>query len=547
MPPIYAAISARFSSENQRDASLDDQERLCRRLCENEGWNVYKVYADRAMSGSSDRRPGYQAMLVDARAGKFQVLVAEGIDRLSRDQADIATLHKQLRFLGIKIVTVSEGEINTMHIGLKGTMNAMYIEDLAQKTHRGLEGVALAGRNPGGRAYGYRKVRRLDHDGDEVRGLLEKVPEHEAVVIRIFTEFAAGLSPIAIARRLNADEIPGPTGKGWRGSTIRGHADRKTGILRNQRYVGQLCWNKQRYVKDPITGNRLARPRDPGDEVLVDAPTLRIIPQDLWDAVQTKLNSVRASAKSQAQQKDRFWTKRRPKHLFTGMVFCGVCGSVLESLGKDYLGCRAAKDHKGCQNSKTIRRSMVEDVVLDGLKSRLMAPDLVASFMRQFTVELNRQHAVRDQAKTGAEAELKRVERKLKGLFDAIADGLRATGLQAQLSELEAKQADLKRQIENAPTPQPRLHPRLADVYREMVADLHAALADPGHRTEAAQILRGLVDRIAVKPSGQGHEVELTGDVLRLLTLPGGSVPNPFESSVKVVAGAGFEPTTFRL
>ena len=98
----------------------------------------------------------------------------------------------------------------------------------------------------------------------------------------------------------------------------------------------------------------------------------------------------------------------------------------------------------------------------------------------------------------------------------------------------------MKELIDRAPPPAPRLHPKLAEVYRTIVADLHVALSDPNARTEAAEILRGLIDRVTVRNDPHGHVVELTGDIVNLLTLPGGSIPVPSDSSVKVVAGARF-------
>src|SRR5262249_47727648 len=137
---MRAAIYARFSSEGQREASIEDQNRNCCRLCEQMDWPVTELYSDRAISGATTLRPGYQRMLSDAPLRKFDFIVAEGLDRLSRDQAAIATLFKQLSFLGIRIVTCAEGEVNELHVGLKGTMNALFLKDLAMKTHRGLEG-----------------------------------------------------------------------------------------------------------------------------------------------------------------------------------------------------------------------------------------------------------------------------------------------------------------------------------------------------------------------------------------------------------------------
>jgi site-specific DNA recombinase len=532
-----AAIVTRYSSDHQRDASLEDQERLCRALCLSKGWHVHDIYADRALSGSTDQRPGYQRMIADAQEGKFAVIVAESLDRLSRDQADIATLYKNMRFRDIALFTVSEGRISELHIGLKGTMNAMYIRDLADKTHRGLEGLVLNGLNPGGKAYGYRKARKVAVDGEEIRGHLEIVPEEAEIVIRIFREFAAGSSPIEIARGLNKDRVPGPRSGGWRDTTIRGHALRRTGIVRNALYSGRIVWDKQRYERDPATGNRVARLNKPGTEVIHSVPHLRIVEQSLWDRVQERLAATRSSGRSQAQQAGQFWKQRRPKHLFSNLIYCS-CGSTMEARGKDYLGCRAAKSEMGCNARKSISRGRVEDTVLDALRQRLMQPEAVEDFQRNLGNEVNKRRQELDRAKIVLEKELGQVSRKLKGLYDAIADGLRTPGLKEQLEELEALQLDLRAQIATAPPPQPRLHPKLADVYATMVRDLHVALSKPATRMEAAQVLRRLVNRITVRVTEHGHVIQLTGNILYLLTLPGGEVPNLYESSVKVVAGA---------
>ena len=115
-------------------------------------------------------RPGIQALLEDARRGVFEILVAEALDRVSRDQADVATLYKHLRFAGVTVVTLAEGEISEFHVGLKGTMNALFLRDLAAKTHRGLRGRVEQGRSGGGICYGYDVVKAVDGTGDPVRG-----------------------------------------------------------------------------------------------------------------------------------------------------------------------------------------------------------------------------------------------------------------------------------------------------------------------------------------------------------------------------------------
>ncbi len=144
---MRAVIYARYSSQNQRDASIEDQVRLCRRHVESRGCSYLHAYTDRATSGASPFRAGYQKLLEDARAGEFDVVVSEALDRLSRDQEDVAGLYKRLSFSGIKIVTLAEGEVSELHVGLKGTMNALYLKDLAQKTRRGLEGRVRQGKS----------------------------------------------------------------------------------------------------------------------------------------------------------------------------------------------------------------------------------------------------------------------------------------------------------------------------------------------------------------------------------------------------------------
>ena len=189
---MRAAIYARYSTENQREASIEDQVRLCTARSAAEGWTVVGTYTDHALSGANHLRPGYQQLLADARAGAFDVVVAEALDRLSRDQEHVAGFYKQLSFCAIKIVTIAEGEIGELHVGLKGTMNALFLKDLALKTRRGLEGRVRQGRSGVGLCFGYDVVREVDAHGAPVAGG-RTINAAEAVVVRrIFAEYAAG-------------------------------------------------------------------------------------------------------------------------------------------------------------------------------------------------------------------------------------------------------------------------------------------------------------------------------------------------------------------
>lgn len=140
-----AAIYSRYSSDRQSEASVEDQERLCRERAAQQGWSVTACFADRAVSGASMLRPGLQSLIDGAMSGRFDIILTEALDRLSRDQADVAAIYKRLSFAGVTILTLSEGEISELHVGLKGTMNQLFLKGLAAKTRRGLRGRVEAG------------------------------------------------------------------------------------------------------------------------------------------------------------------------------------------------------------------------------------------------------------------------------------------------------------------------------------------------------------------------------------------------------------------
>jgi DNA invertase Pin-like site-specific DNA recombinase len=182
---MRVAIYARYSTDLQRDASIEDQIRVCRARAEREGWPVVEAYTDHATSGATTLRPGYQALLAALRASTFDVVLAESLDRFSRDLEHIALFFKQCVFHKVRIHTLAEGDVSELHIGLKGTMGALYLKDLAEKTRRGLEGRVYAGRSTGAPAYGYTVVRKFREDGQLDRGLREIDPQQAVVVKRL--------------------------------------------------------------------------------------------------------------------------------------------------------------------------------------------------------------------------------------------------------------------------------------------------------------------------------------------------------------------------
>jgi site-specific DNA recombinase len=435
---MRAALYARYSSDAQRDASIEDQLRCCRLHADREGWAVVDSYSDRAVSGASLLRPGIQELIADAARGRFEVILTESLDRLSRDQEDIAGLYKRMRFVDVKIVTISEGEVSELHIGLKGTMGVLYLKDLADKTRRGLRGRVEAGKSGGGNSYGYDVVRAVGAGGQPVTGERKINPAEAEIVCRIFRKYAAGKSSRAIAWKLNSEGVTGPFGGDWGPSTIHGNPQRGTGILNNELYIGRLVWNRLRYGKDPDTGKRVSRLNPPSEWVIQDVPALRIVEQELWDRAKERQRSL---AFEPCEENDGaanlMLVRRRPKHLFAGLVRCGCCTSSYTQISKDLLGCTAARSKGTCANRLNIRRDTLEASVLASLRTHLMAPELFKEFCEEFTRAVNQGLIERRSSLEAGKTELKRIDREMEKLLESAAQWHHATNGD-QGAELEA-------------------------------------------------------------------------------------------------------------
>lgn len=520
------ALYARYSSDNQRDASIEDQLRQCRERAAREGWTVTETYSDRAISGASLIRSGIQSLLADTQAGRFDIVLSEALDRISRDQEDVAGVFKRLRFAGVTIVTLSEGEINELHVGLKGTMNALFLKDLAIKTHRGIRGRVEAGKIGGGNAYGYRVVHQLDARGEPIRGEREIIEEQAEIVRRIFREYVAGKGPQRIAADLNRDGIASPTGKRWNDSTIRGNRIISSGILNCELYVGVIRWNRQKKLKNPDTGRSAYRLNPESEWIRSEAPELRIVPQELWDAAKARQNDLttlyknqieasRAATRTMMAKNGGLNATHRPRTLLSGLVFCGCCGGTYARRGQDRFACSNHVLANGCDNARTIARTVLEARVLTGLHERMMTPDMAAEAMRAYAQETNRLNCERRQSEDATRRDLAETIKAIAEIVRVIEQGGWHRALSDRLTELETKQDGLTARLSDVPRDTPDIHPNIAETYCRRIERLTAALDHPDDALEAADALREVIDRIVVTPGkGRGdYSITLQGEL----------------------------------
>jgi site-specific DNA recombinase len=385
-------------------------------------------------------------------------------------------------------------------------------------------------------------VREIGPDGEIERGKRQIDPAQAAIVRRIFEEYVAGRSPRAIATDLNRESVPSPRGGTWNASTINGHRQRLHGILQNPLYAGKMIYGRLTYRKDPETGTREPRVVDAGRWVHIDMPEWQIVSTDVWEKAQRMRARHSTTRPHQA---------RRPRHLLSGLLRCGVCGGAYTMRSSDRLGCVAHREKGTCNNNHTVLLAELQSRVLGGLKERMLAPELFAEFVKEYRRVLKRLQTDQGEKRESVFRQLATVMNRIARVVDAIADGTASAALKAKLSELELEKARLEaeQQAINDTVSVPDIHPNLPELYRRRVADIERALTETeAERAAASEILRSLIECIVVYPGAHRGEtvIAVEGSIPAILDFAnrrqGERSTN--RSVAMVVPRGGIEPPT---
>jgi site-specific DNA recombinase len=501
---MRAVIYTRVSTDEQRQASHDDQARNCERVIAREGWNLLRRYTDHGFSGASRVRPEYQRLLAAAEAKEFDVLLIDDLSRFSRDLIEAEKTARRFGLYGIRVLAPSDGYDSTsrnakLHRGMKNLMNEAYRDDLIAKTHRGLEGRARSGLSVGGRAYGYKRGGEVRGPKGDLVGFAVLIDDkHAAVVRRIFEMYASGISPRAIAGALNAEGVPSPgatwkredrrTDGKWLASAIYGDPKRGFGILNNDLYRGVRVWNRSRSSLDLDGAKRLFFRRPEEERVEVAVPNLRIVSDDLWSRVRARqaTSSAHVGAKIRAGI-SRFAAAgsaggvSRRRYLFSGLLKCRDCGAsyVVSGQQQAYV-CASFHNGRACKNTLTVQKTVVEERLLRDLRERLLAPEVFDAFKADVRelLRAKRRESVAD--RKARDAEIEKLRREVENLADAIASGaLRgderlAARYRAKSEELADKESALvvdDKAIQRVET----MIPRVQETYRRLIDGLPKA------------------------------------------------------------------------
>lgn len=272
---MNAAIYARFSTDQQRDASIEDQYRVCERAAQAAGLTVVARFEDRGISGGTAERPGYQELLTAARTGGVTVILTEDLSRLWRNRSEFGSRSAELEDLGIHLVTATGDDTRRdgwgLMLSIKSAMAEHYRREVSYRTRRGLEGRALANESTGGRCYGYTASMRA-------------IEPQEAAIVREIFAFSLTQSARRIAADLNIRGVAPPRGRSWNPSTIQA-------MVRNRRYLGAVIYGQTEGRASAADSRHKRRSRRQEALVAREELTLQIVSPELFKRVQMALDS----------------------------------------------------------------------------------------------------------------------------------------------------------------------------------------------------------------------------------------------------------------
>lgn len=403
-------LYGRYSSHNQKDISVEQQFEKGYELAAEYGIRIIDTYADRAVSGRTDKRRDFQRMMTDAAKGKFRYVIAWKSNRMGRNMLEALINEARLQDLGVRVLYVEEDFDDTAagRFAARSMMNVnqFYSENMAEDIKRGLyDNAANCMVANGHLPYGYKADETLHYAIDEPKA---------AVIREIFTRVSCGEAFVDIMASLNARGIKTSYGRPWGRSSFQK-------ILSNERYRGIYIYG----------------------DVRKEGGIPRIVSDELYFKVQEVITT-----KKNPQGRHRV----NGDYLLTGKLFCGHCKSPMTGISGTsrsgnlhyYYVCQKRRTEKTCEK-KNLRRDDIELQVAKAIKRRTLDDDTI-NWIADSVVEYS-QHQESASGIGLLEDQLKDTQRSIKNLMAAIEQGIITPTTKARLMELEKEQSDIDRKI----------------------------------------------------------------------------------------------------
>lgn len=508
---MIAAIYARKSTEQNttdEEKSVTRQIEHARAFAARKGWTFADehVYSDDGISGAEFlKRPGLTALLsaIRSRPCPFQVLVTMEVSRLGREQTETAVIVREIMRADVQLFTYADGRAITQGTALeKFSLNALnFVAEMERelsrtRTREAMRSKASRGHVAGGKVYGYRSVRAVDHVGREI------VETEAAVIRRIFHEVASGAGYAKVAQRLNHDAIPGPRQRRWAMTCVRE-------MIHRPLYRGRIVYGKTQWVDQG--GTRVKQRRPESEWLVLDAAPLRLVPETLWQAAHARIGRTRQAYLRTTGGKlyGRPEGGLEARHLLSGFTVCAACLGGMHAIRRSsqrggtvvYYLCNNHRVNHACDNALSVRVPALDAAVLAMFRRDVLAPDIVEGVITR-AVELARldpgASAERHQRLS---AEAHRLHEEIARLTEAIASGGPLTSLVEALKAREQQRADLLAQLEHLDG-MTKARPWGDDVRARLRARITDWSGILGRQPDVArQILRKLLDgRLRLEP-----------------------------------------------
>ncbi|WP_156990959.1 recombinase family protein [Caproicibacter fermentans] len=403
---MNAVIYARYSSDNQREESIEGQLRECKAYAEKNGITVLSTYIDRALSAKTDHRPEFQHMIKDSAKGLFDIVLVWKLDRFSRNRYDSAHYKTVLRKNGAKVVSatesISEDSTGILLESLLEGYAEFYSAELSEKVIRGLTENALKCKyNGGGLPIGY----TIDNEQN-----FQIDPITAPIVLEAFQRYDKGATVKQLVDFLNIKGI-----QTYRNKPLR--IDCVKRLLKNRRYIGEYKY------RDTITPDGV--------------PT--IVPKDLFDRVGERLaKNKKAPARAKAKEE---------MYLLTTKLFCGYCGAYMcgesgtssNSTVHQYYKCVTAKYKKACPK-KTVKKNWIENLVIEHIV-KLLFDDALMNDLTDTLVEFQKRE---NTTLPLLKKRLIETEKGIENILNAIQQGIFTQSTKQRLDELEETRSSLE-------------------------------------------------------------------------------------------------------